>query len=634
MSRSFVAIAAFALRAVLAIGMSALAFDAQAQSKSKPAPTPFPAPQVIGSFETVYAGTTTPITVRFEGRPQNPSINIVKKPSRGVLSEPRWVSRSVIELNYTPHSGVREGRDFFDLTVRSWNTEDSRPARVDIQILPRPAEVRHAGRLEFGSIIAGDTVSVVLEVTNTGGTPARLSPGIRAPWRLAGNAPADLQPGDTATLEIVFEPEKRGTFQDRLFISPDSKEPLRLEGTAREPLSWSPRKLAIPSDARSLESAGAAQRGTAEFRISNAAAGPRTVEIDWPPEIDAPRSLEIPPGQTRSISVRLQADAPPAFAFQGPVSLRGPGVSGSVILGVEPAPALLVIDPAEGLDLGEVDVEESATARVSISNRGGHPAELRINFGGGLDKSGVDFALEPPLSGQVLAPGETRSFEVRAKPLAAGEFSLPLKIFSGASMLAHWNVTVAARAAIPAQLEKRPVMAPEAASRLQAGATPAPQAPDAPPDGIPGVDEVFLVESTPHTIAFRWAIPSPDVKEFFIERRGIRAGGDGAPVEEWTRWEPVNIEVSGATATARFRKLPAGTFWHVRIRSVDSQGGVTASHRGFFRIATRPLPPLLPGWFWWVAAPLALALFYRLWKKLRAARVRNLDARIENLGPG
>jgi len=32
--------------------------------------------------------------------------------------------------------------------------------------------------------------------------------------------------------------------------------------------------------------------------------------------------------------------------------------------------------------------------------------------------------------------------------------------------------------------------------------------------------------------------------------------------------------------------------------------------------------------------PSALTLLYRLWKKFRAPRVENLDARIENLGPG
>jgi hypothetical protein len=96
----------------------------------------------------------------------------------------------------------------------------------------------------------------------------------------------------------------------------------------------------------------------------------------------------------------------------------------------------------------------------------------------------------------------------------------------------------------------------------------------------------------------------------------------------------VEVLISGDEATAHFRKLAPGTFWHVRIRSVDDQDRVTAPPRGFFRIATQPLPPLLPDWFWWVAVPSALTLLYRLWKKFRASRVENLDARIENLGPG
>jgi hypothetical protein len=240
----------------------------------------------------------------------------------------------------------------------------------------------------------------------------------------------------------------------------------------------------------------------------------------------------------------------------------------------------------------------------------------------------VTYSLEPEPSGQPLDPGAVRVFDVRATPLAAGTFSLPLRIFSGNTTLADWNVRVAARAAIPKELEKRPASAKQAqpAALEQASPPPSPE--------LHSIDKAFLLESTPHTIAIRWEVPHPPAREFFIERREIRPGPEGETEVLWVRWQTAEIEISGDSATARFRKLPAGTFWNIRIRSVDDQGLESLPPRGFFRIETRPPPPLLPPWFWWVASPAVLLLLYWLWKKLRAVRRDDLDNRIENLGSG
>jgi hypothetical protein len=213
-------------------------------------------------------------------------------------------------------------------------------------------------------------------------------------------------------------------------------------------------------------------------------------------------------------------------------------------------------------------------------------------------------------------------FQISIQTPEVGEFSYPLDVFSGDKPIGRLNIQTTVRANARAAL---PV------EKLLDLPLPAPSIPSAPHAVIPEIKEVFLRESTPHTVAISWKVPAPPPREFFIERREIRPSSNGRP-ESWVRWGSASIEIHGDTATAYFSKLPAGTFWNIRIRAVDSEGLFSSSTRGSFRIETQPLPPLLPKWFWWVVGPVALFLMSRFLKKIRIDQHEDLDARIHNLG--
>jgi hypothetical protein len=140
-----------------------------------------------------------------------------------------------------------------------------------------------------------------------------------------------------------------------------------------------------------------------------------------------------------------------------------------------------------------------------------------------------------------------------------------------------------------------------------------------------------LVESKPHSITISWKLTSTDTERFLIERREIKSGADGQVKTEWKPWVGADVQISGDTATAHFRKLPPGTFWNIRITGIDSKGQLGHQSNGFFRIETRPVGSFLPVWAWIVVALVgAGSAFWFLKNKVTFVR-DDLDARISNL---
>jgi hypothetical protein len=148
---------------------------------------------------------------------------------------------------------------------------------------------------------------------------------------------------------------------------------------------------------------------------------------------------------------------------------------------------------------------------------------------------------------------------------------------------------------------------------------------------IPPIQECFLVEATEHSVTISWKLTSPDTKSFLIERREIKPEGDGRVKAVWKQWEGADVQISGDSVTAHFRKLPPGTFWNIRITGIDSNGLAGQPPKGHFRIETKPMSPLFPTWVW--ASLVLVATVGVVWFfKNKITFVKDdLDARIAHL---
>lgn len=586
--------------------LQASVFEISAKPKKEASdPTP-PAP--ISARVRGYSNEVLTIVLQARGRIEEPLQFLIRKnPAKGSLSEIRRTGPKTAEVDYRPAADAPTGQFYFTFAAQSVDSPVSAPARIDIEINRRPAALEFAPQLDFGEVALGDSARVNFIISNTGGLPAILGIAPQPPWHLPEPAPDRVDAGKQVVITFIFEPQQTGAFSERLVITPDKSRFAVLRGTGKQALSWPAQGLIIASE----------ERGRSDLSIAfqNLTASTRSVEFQWPENIIGPKKLEIPAQSTIPIPVSLASSAPPSFSFRGAVIFRSGNFSDSFPLTVHPAPPRLLITPQNDLGLGEAPVHETISGRFVVSNTGGLPAEVLMQVPEGL-------VVRPEPSGLLIAPSSTLEFEVSTSSAKPGNFSQPLMIGPSESQMQVLKIQYAVRTSQPTE---KVLSLPKELPKLEAASEAVAV--------IPPVEECFLKESTSNSVTIYWKLTSPNTKDFIIERRVIKPRPDGRVVEQWEPWKSVEIQISGATATAHFRKLAPGTFWNIRLRGIDSKGLVGPPTPGHFRIETKILNLWqIPFWFW-VPALLVLGsvLFLVLKKRIRFVR-ENLDQRIADLG--
>lgn len=587
---------------LLQIGVVELSAKPKKEETLPVPPTPISA-KVRG-----YSGDVLAIVLQAKGRIEEPlQFYIRKKPAKGSLGEIRQTGPKTAEVLFRPSGSFLSGEDFFTFAARSVDSPVSAPARVDIVITHRPAELQFSPELDFGEVALGDSARREILISNSGGLPAFLDISPTPPWRLAESAPSVVEPGNQIVVPLIFEPKQPGDFSERLGVSSDKSRFTVLRGACKQALSWPPQGLTIASEER--------DRSDLSIAFQNLTTNTRSVEFQWPEDIIGPKKLEIPAQSTVPISVSLAASAPPSFSFRGAVFFRSGNFSDSFPMTVHPAPPRLRITPENDLDLGEAPVHETISRQFVVSNTGGLSAEVLMQIPDGL-------VVRPEHSGLLIAPSSSLEFEVSTSSAKPGNFSQTLMIGPSESQMQVLKIQYAVQTSQPIE---KVLGLPKELPKLEAASEAV--------AAIPPVEECFLKESTSHSVTIYWKLTSPDSKDFLIERRVIKPGPNGRVVEQWEPWKQIEIQISGATATAHFRKLAPGTFWNIRLRGIDSKGLVGPPTPGHFRIETKTLNLWqIPFWLW-VPALLVLGsvLFLVLKKRIRFVR-ENLDQRIADLG--
>jgi hypothetical protein len=281
--------------------------------------------------------------------------------------------------------------------------------------------------VSFGNVIAGQTASQSLTLSSTGTAPVTISGTsiVGSLFTSSGIAtPFTLNPGQTATLNLVFASPHASTFTGVLTIANNSSlgnivVNMSAAGVAAPTLS------AISCSVASMSAAGtdactvsltaaAPSGGTSVSLASNNAA------------VKVPPSVTVPANAT---SIGFTAAVASVSSSQAAtISATAGSASSTFSLQLAPAGVGTLAVNAGSISFGNVALNEAATQSVTLTSSG--TSAVTINSatvtGSGFIQSGVTFPI-------TLNPGQTATLNVQFDPTATGAATGALTFMSNSS---------------------------------------------------------------------------------------------------------------------------------------------------------------------------------------------------------
>ncbi len=295
-----------------------------------------------------------------------------------------------------------------------------------------PALTLSTKTLELGAVLVGKQVSSELTLKNTGNTTLEVKsvnlPS--APFAATGlpSTGTKIKPGETLTVNVVFEPSARGEFNDTLGLTTQAGETtVSLAGFAEEPvLTPSTKSLELGTTLLNEQRDGEVMfkntgNTTLEVKASHSPSAPFTA-TDMPTT-----GTKLKPGAT--FTVKISFESPAAGNFTDALSLTTQAGETHVALSasaeVEPreeltgSPALLALSTPVG---------KERDGEVSFKNTGNTPLKVE-----GIHGPSAPFGtVGVPAIGTTIKPNETIAVGITFKPSARGEFAESFSLVTGA----------------------------------------------------------------------------------------------------------------------------------------------------------------------------------------------------------
>ena len=325
------------------------------------------------------------------------------------------------------------------------------PLRGNGLAIPAEIEVSPAA-LGFGTVSLDASVERVLTIRNPSEgelsiTDIRIGTGADAGFALSElfAGPVEVAPGGAFTVTVVFTPLAAGEVDGSVEIESNAEAglvtiPLSGVGeavpTAR--LVVAPEAIdygEVPLSDTQIQELTLRNEGDAALSV-NAIALTTGADVGFA-LVDAPSAaFEIVPGGEFVVGVELTPTV--EGALTGNLQITSDSVDGSPTdvplsgVGVAQPMALIEVEPADEVAFGNVEVEQTRTVSVTITNSG--DADLTLDSVSVSEGAEVGFALAgDPLEGVVLAPTDTLEVSVTFTPVAEGLVTGLLQIESDAA---------------------------------------------------------------------------------------------------------------------------------------------------------------------------------------------------------
>ena len=285
--------------------------------------------------------------------------------------------------------------------------------------------------LRFGALNMGQTETMVVTVTNTGGTSATISQISESNGEFTTSGvslPLTLAAGQSIDLSVSFTPSTNGWTVATVNISSNASNPtllLNLEGTgiSSEAVSASPSSL-------SFGQVAVGSKTTLPVVLSNSRSWPVTLAATQ--TVGSPFSMSgatfpfvLNAGQSVTMNVTFTPQS--AGEIGGSLFVIGPGLNIPLVgTGGGSATGQLTIAPAP-LNFGNVPVGTTQTAPMSITASG---ANVTVYSAA---SSSSQFVLDGASFPFTINAGQSQTFNVAFTPQTSGSQSASLAFTSNAS---------------------------------------------------------------------------------------------------------------------------------------------------------------------------------------------------------
>jgi hypothetical protein len=291
--------------------------------------------------------------------------------------------------------------------------------------------------LDMGTVTVGETFHRTLTLSNPGAVPLSIDA-----ISLAEEGPAlqvvapgsvDLAPGERIELQIDFQPDAGGTYENRLIISSRDLTPSRLEirlsGRGQAPAArFSPLPEVgmifgdLPLGKTHTLDLTVLNKGQADLRIAALEISSGAFVTSWNPDT----ASALTPGQRLRIPVTFRPRYEGKTSAKLTLHSNDPEQSSVEIplLGfARQTPPKIELLNEQIIDFGSVAIGKNERDHLLLWNQGGAPFTATMDLEG---EAGEEFELETP--SVLLQPGEFRKVSIKFLPRETGDRRATLQV--------------------------------------------------------------------------------------------------------------------------------------------------------------------------------------------------------------
>jgi Abnormal spindle-like microcephaly-assoc'd, ASPM-SPD-2-Hydin len=361
--------------------------------------------------------------------------------SLGILSLPATLQPNqqlTLTVTYDP---TTEGSDAGTLTIVS--NDATGTATVSLggsgTSVPAPQLTISPTAVNFGNVPINVASTQSVTLTSTGTAPVTINAATASglPFSVSGaTLPLTLNPNQSATLQVQFDPTASGAATGQMTISSNSTSGatanLQLTGTG---IASTTPTLTVSTNSLSFGNVAVNSAATLPLTLTSSGTAPVTISaatLTGTGFTDSGTTFPLTLNPNQSVTLQVDFSPAAAGAATGQLTLNSNSTTGAITIQlagtgtVTTSPQLTV--STNSLSFGSVAVNSTATLPLTLTSSGTAPVTISASTlsGTGFTDSGASFPV-------TLNPSQTVTLQLKFNPTAAGVATGQLTLNSNSS---------------------------------------------------------------------------------------------------------------------------------------------------------------------------------------------------------